>query len=437
MQLPWKKYGWSTTVLTCFVAAMHIYFFSAALVQRSYLTDDSIQYLTIAENLTVSGKFSQSFSEPLVEDLQRTPGYPVFLVLLGRSPFWILLVQHLMVLAAAWLIYRIGLDLYGPKIAASGAKLYLMQPYPVIFASYILSEVPFVFCLLVAVWAYLRFWKGAGLGMLTVALTMLSIASFLRPVALPLLVIATPLAMVKSFRLQQQRVPQLLAALILPILLVGPWMWRNQQLSGRFAFSTMGEMGMLYGRLGGLEAWRTGKELHEHSFYMAGDSVAAQNMPLTDLRSYPQGKQTHETEMLSPGMTGLTVDFFLKHPWDAFRFEVWTIWQMFKGLGYGWAMELTHSAGMAMLAAGLQLICNALILTGMVLAVIRRREWAGAEGLVFGALIVMLLVSSAVWADGRYRMVMDPLILVLALFTLRRQERIHASETVFAVAMEP
>ena len=52
-------------------------------------------------------------------------------------------------------------------------------------------------------------------------------------------------------------------------------------------------------------------------------------------------------------------------------------------------------------------------------------------------LIVMLLVSSAVWADGRYRMVMDPLILVLAMFTLRRQERIHASETVFAVAMEP
>lgn len=431
MSFPWKKYGWATTVLACFVAGMHVYFFSSALIYKSYLTDDSIQYLTLAENMAESGVFSQSFSASIVPDLQRTPGYPLFLLLLGRSPVFVLLFQHLMVLGAAWFVYKIGLDLYGHPIALSGAKLYLLQPYPVIFASYILSEVPFVFCLVVAVWAYLRFWRqGGGLRMLILAIVMLSLAAYLRPVALPLLFLASLLAVIHSMRLPRQRLIFVLPALLLPALLIGPWWMRNYQVSGKFTFSTMGEMGMLHGRLGGLETWRNDGEMHEHQFYMAGDSIASATIPLSQLRTYPIGKQTHETEILAPGMTVMTLKFFLNHPWDAFRFECWTIWQMLKGVGYGWAKDLTHSKVGGAVSAGIQLLCNALIFTGMLLAWIRRREWSGAERIVFWTVVLIVLVSSAVWADGRYRMVADPLLVILAMFTLRRQERISQTATV-------
>ena len=133
--------------------------------------------------------------------------------------------------------------------------------------------------------------------------------------------------------------------------------------------------------------------------------------------------------MLAPGMTGITLTFFLNHPWDAFRFECWTIWQMCKGIGYGWAKDLTHSQVAGIAFAGLQLLCNAAIFIGMLLAWIRRKEWSGAERIVFWTAIVLLLVSSAVWADGRYRMVVDPLLLMLTMFTLRRQERISQTAT--------
>jgi 4-amino-4-deoxy-L-arabinose transferase-like glycosyltransferase len=437
MRFPWQKYGWRLTVLACLVSAMHVYFLSAALIHKTYLTDDSVQYLTLSENLADSGIFSQSFSPPLVPDMQRTPGYPVFLMLLGRSPFWILLVQHLLVLAAAWFLYKAAADLYGHRVASSGAKLYLLQPYPVILASYVLSEVLFVFLLIVAVWAYLRFWKGAGWHMLAVSMGVLSLGAMVRPVALPLLVAAVLLAIVHLRRLPRQRFVQAAVATLLPVLLLGPWFLRNQQLSGRLTFSTMGEMGMLHGRLGGLQTWRSGREMHEHEFYMAGDSIAAESMGLTDLRHYPEGKQTHETEQLAGGMGGMTFQFFLRHPWDAIRFEAWAGWQMFKGVGYGWARELTLCKPVAVLAAGLQLLCNLLMFLGALLAVVRWREWTGAEGLVFGSIFLVLIISAAAWADGRYRMVIDPLILLLAMFPLRRQEKIQASTTFDAVHIQP
>ncbi|MEY3442780.1 MAG: hypothetical protein RLZZ519_1061 [Bacteroidota bacterium] len=436
MQLPWKKYGWGTTIFVCLVAAMHCYFLVTAWFNRSYLTDDSIQYLTLAQNMANEGIFSQSFSPPMVQDLQRTPGYPVFLLLASRSPIVVLLLQHFMVLGAAWFLYRIGLDLYGSRIAAAGGKLYLIQPYPMIFASYFLSEVPFVFFLIVATWAYLRFWKGAGWPMLSISLVMLSIAALIRPVALPLLVMAVILAMLHSIWLSQQRLLQAALAILVPAILLGPWFIRNEHISGRFVFSTMGEMGMVHGRIGGLEAWRTGKAMNEHQFYMAGDSIAGGTIPLVQLRTYAIGKQTHETEILSQGMTSLTLKFFLAHPWDAIRFEFWAFWQMFKGLGYGWAVALTHSKLAASVAAFVQLICNVLVLLGAFLALMRRKEWGGAERLVTGAILLMILVSSAAWADGRYRMVVDPLILILAMFTLRRQERIHNGTTWVATASE-
>jgi 4-amino-4-deoxy-L-arabinose transferase-like glycosyltransferase len=436
MAPPWKRYGWNITLLGVVVLAMHGYFLGAALYHRTYLTDDSIQYLTLAENLAHEGVFSQSFSAPYVPDLQRTPGYPVFLYLLGRDPALILIVQHLLVLGAVWFLYRAAREMYGARVAGAGAKIYLLQPYPIILASYVLSETLFIFLLLGGFWAYLRFWKGGGWSMLAIALGAVALAALVRPVALPLLVLAGLLALAHLYRLQHQRFLQAIVATLVPVLILGPWYWRNHAHSGKWTFSTMGEMGMLHGRLGALETWRTDGEMNEHQFYMAGDSVAALEMGLQHIRQYPEGKQTHETEQLAGGMGWLTLGFFLKHPWDAFRFELRCFWEMFTGVGYGWGRELILSKPVAMGFAGLQLLCNVFMYLGALLAMVRWREWTGPQKFTLWAIAVVLLVSAAGWADGRYRMVVDPLLMVLAMFTLRRQEKIHEAEPVVAVSSE-
>ncbi|MFM2376649.1 MAG: hypothetical protein RLZZ165_1746 [Bacteroidota bacterium] len=407
----------------CLVAAIHGYFLYSALIHRTYLTDDSIQYLTIAENLASSGEFSQGYSPPLTQDLQRTPGYPIFLLLLGRIPFLVLLVQHILVLVTAWLIYRAALESYGPRVASAGAGLYLLQPYPAIFASMVLSETLFVVLLMAAFWGFLRFWKGGGGLVLAGAMALLSLGVLVRPVAMPLLLAAVVFLSVRAVRRRSFRPSSWLAIVLVPLLVVGPWMVRNHQVSGRWMLSSMGSMGMLHGRMGGLEAWREGKPMDERHWYMAGDSIAALETGLPGLRSYPVTRQTHETELLHSDASWLTVSFFLSHPWDALRFEIRCIWEMLKGVGYGWARELTLFPAAAIGSAILQLICNLLMYIGALLGMRRWREWGVAETSAFFAILLLLLVSAAVWADGRYRMVVDPFLLVLTMSVLRRQER--------------
>ncbi len=411
------------------VLVMHGYLFTTAIVHRSYLTDDSIQYLTIAENMADAGVYSQGYAAPLVADHQRTPGYPVFLYLMGRNQFWILLVQHALVLLSGWLLYRILLLHYGPKWAFYGSMLYLLQPYPAIFASYILSETLFIFLLLGWFYFYLRFWRGDGWIALCIAMLSLCLAVLVRPVAYPLLIVACVIALLQAVKLRRQMIPQLALIVAVPLLLLGPWLLRNHRDTGQFSMSTMGAMSMLHGRLGGLEASRQGLGTDEQHLYMLGDSIAALEVGLGNLRTYPANKQTHETEQIASGLSKVTLSFFWSHPWDAFLFQVRCFLQMFKGVGYGWARDLTHSSVAAFCFAGLQLGLNILSYLGLVIAVWRRKQWRIQERLAFWTTCILLVVSATAWADGRYRVVVDPMLVLLMVFVVWNYERMQATVT--------
>lgn len=404
------------------ILVMHVVFFAAALKNQSFLTDDSIQYLTIAENMATQGQFSQTYDGQLVADMQRTPGYPIFLMLLFRSPILILLVQHLLVLAAGGLIYLIIKDAHNARLGRIMAVIYLLQPYPKIFASMILSETLFIFLLLLGVFFFVRHWKGNGAWNLTLGLLALSFAAHVRPVALPLLIVGLGLTLVHLMVKRRQALQVGLACLI-PLVLIGGWMMRNERLSGKWVFSSMGDMGMVHGRVGGLEAMRLGKGTHEHALFMAGDSIAAQEIGLGNIRSYPKIKQTHETESFAPGMKGLTFRFFFQHPIDALKFQFLSGLEMFKGVGFGWAKLLTKSKLIATISASLQFVLNLLVFLGFLMAMFRFRRWQLLERLSFGIILLVLLVSAAAWADGRYRVVIDPFFLVFLSFVLWNYEQ--------------
>ncbi len=404
------------------VLAMHGYLLVAAWQQQSYLTDDSVQYLTIAENLTQGGVFSQSYAAPLSPDVQRTPGYPVFIYLMGRNCLLILVMQHIICLFSGVLIYGILLMSAGKRWAMYGAFLYLLQPYSAILASYILSETLFIFLLLAWLWMLLKFWRGDGLHWMAASLACLSLAALVRPVALPLLILVMVVMLVKALRDRRRWWMALAAILFVPAMILGPWLVRNHQRTNQWSLSTMGPMGMLHGRLGGLEAWRKGYGTDEHYLYMLGDSIAALEIGLPALRNYPLDKQTHETEQLAAGMSGLTFNYFWHHPLDAILFQLNSIYAMLKGVGYGWATDLTHTRLAAILLAGMQLVLNILNYLGVLAALRRYRQWRAQEWMAFGAMVLILLVSSAAWADGRYRAVVDPLMVLLTVFVIQNYE---------------
>jgi hypothetical protein len=142
---------------------------------------------------------------------------------------------------------------------------------------------------------------------------------------------------------------------------------------------------------------------------MAGDSVAALELGLPNLKSYHGLQHNHETELYHPQTTSLTVKHFLQNPVLGTGFQFRAIGQQLLGTGRGWAGKVLGNPFMGNLLGGIQLIFNLLMLFGLMYAVYRIRDRIPLTTFVFGISFLVLLFSAAAWADGRYRMIVDPL----------------------------
>jgi hypothetical protein len=131
----------------------------------------------------------------------RTPGYPLFLALLGGgdeafSRALVALVQAMLVGAAAWFVGAAFLPLAGPVPALAGAWLVAVDPWTRHPAGRILTEALAMFVAAALAWMFVRAWRGrspaawAAAGALGASLTLV------RPLfalAVPMLVLAAAL----------------------------------------------------------------------------------------------------------------------------------------------------------------------------------------------------------------------------------------------------
>ncbi len=408
------------------VLTLHLLLLFVALGNESYLTDDSIQYLTLSENLIRYGVYSQSYLPPYVPDLQRTPGYPMFLVICGNSISSVLILQHLMVLLCGLVLFRIMRLFFKLRIARIGAWIWLLQPYPILMASMVLSEIPFMMALLLGVYGTLKHLQGGRLSDLIWGLGGLALAVYVRPVALPVLFLLQSILLMKMIRpkfgstvlaaLKPSSRPWIpfSISLVILFLLIGPWIIRNHAISGRWVLSSMGDIGMVHGRLGGLEAFRQDLGVGETQLFRLGDSLAIQKGGLQGYRKYYSVKQSHETELFRSGTTSATIDYYLRHPVDGVLFQGKSLLAMLQGVGFGWSVHLTGSNLAAYLLAGLQLLANVMMFSGCIWALYWFRKWPSYLGFIFWSSLLILWISNSAWADGRYRMVVDPFLVVLS-----------------------
>ena len=408
----WQDRRWVTGrkdwLFLTLVLAAHFWALGQALATQRYLIDDSIQYLTLSENLFSSGQFSQSYLNPFVPDVQRTPGYPAFLGVLGNAPWLVLFLQHALVILSGWLLFRLLALRFGPGWGRLGSFAWLAQPYPIVLASFVLSEVLFIACFLAGLWAWMAFRQRGAWQMGALAVLGLAVAAYVRPIGLPVLGLLVVAEGTVAIRKRQWEI--LAGSVLLPILLVGPWMLRNQAVSGRWTFSSMGEMGLVHGRLGGMAAWKSGAGVDENVLYRMGDSLAAEVLGFQNLRTYYCEKQNHETELFREGMLGWTVKAHLQDPVAAVGSQLSNLLGMLKGVAFGWTLRLSGKTWVAWIVAGLQGILNVVMYLGVLGALFKFRSWRKEDGVILGVVIAMFLISMAAWADGRYRMVMDPLL---------------------------
>lgn len=217
---------------------------------------DTMSYLLPGVNLLHIGRFF-NLNGP---ELDRTPGYPLFLALTAQHGFlFAALAQIVLSVFTIWLVARIAYTLFAhhPRrrtLARLAAWLMVFEPLSVAYSIKLYPETLFLFFLLLTVYLLLRFLSRRSLTHLTLAAISLAAATYIKPITLylPLFVaFALLLYLRRTARLRWQAP---LVILLFSIALIMPWQLRNQRVAGFNGFTSVQQKNLYFFQAAGLRA---------------------------------------------------------------------------------------------------------------------------------------------------------------------------------------
>ena len=386
----------------------HLILIFVALNRFSFWLDDSVQYVTIAENLRNFGSYSQCYLQPEIPDVQRTPGYPFSLYILGGVPLLVLFFQHLAVFWIARNLYLSARLFYSEQTARLTAYFWLLQPFTVHYASLMLAEIFAIAWLSYGVFKTLKFIRLRKVPDAVLSILAICIGAYFKPV----LLVVIPVFLISGllFLIFDNKWAYVIWLIIIPITTLLPWYLRNASVSGRFTFSTVGDISMFYGRLGAVEALKRGFPMDEHHAVLAGDLHIAESVGQPVFKQYVSDYQTHETELLSASANKESLRFLFKNPVQTLRLIVTAGLRMYQGVGYRTAEHITGSKLYAFVTSAIQASVLLLFAVSFLLYISNFLEAHFVHHWTFGIVLLLMLAGATAWADGRYRFMADLLL---------------------------
>lgn len=216
------------------------------------IQSDTGSYLRPGSNLLLHGQFASGG----VPEIDRTPGYPLFLALLScAGPLAASLAQVILSAASVVLVYRIARALYaGERVALLAAWLVAFEPLTAVYSVVLLSETLFLFLLLLALERLIAFLSTYRLRLLAVSGLALAAAAYVRPIAYYLpFVLAIGLAVaLRRVPILRWKAPAVLLLCSIPWL--AAWQLRNYLETGFAGFSSVQPQDLYYFSAGGVTA---------------------------------------------------------------------------------------------------------------------------------------------------------------------------------------
>jgi hypothetical protein len=211
---------------------------------------DTQSYLEPGRNLLFHGLYTSGG----LPEIDRTPGYPLFVMLSGMALNNVLLaasIQIFISLASLLLIHRIASRNFpGTQAGVIAAWLYAIEPLSALYALRLMPETLFILFLLIVIDRLLAFQTTAKLSNLYLAGITLAIATYIRPISyylvFPLAIALTITSARPAFRAKglMWKAPILLLATVLPLLAI--WQIRNSIETGYSGFSSIVEKNLYF-----------------------------------------------------------------------------------------------------------------------------------------------------------------------------------------------
>lgn len=222
------------------ILLVHFLFFAFALIQEAQPLNDSQEYLQAAENLYQEGVlYSDDLNGAIREEAytRRPPVYPLLLglALMTGSAFPVLLLQMLLSLLSITLVYKMFIK--DPKHVWLPALLLLMTPAQFIYSNQVMAEIPFQCILVLLLWCIYRYEESSTKNRLIwLANLLLTLGMATKPVLFPL---ALLWMLISIFIFLRIRKTVFLVALLLPLLWISVYTFRNHTRTGSLQYSSI------------------------------------------------------------------------------------------------------------------------------------------------------------------------------------------------------
>ena len=239
---------------------------------------DSPLYHQLACTLLDHHRFAESeIAEP---DPLRTPVYPVFVAgiygVFGRIPWFISIFQILLDTLSCYLLFWTLNRLINHKVALIAAFFYAIDPYLILFTSALLTEILFVFFLVMtlSLFGWLLYHEGKrkltlGYGLLGL---IIGLATLIRPISLYLPIFLVGFLLVAYWKKLLIALKYSAALVIVFLCVISPWLIRNHALFGRASLTYIDSWDLLALNVGAMEAGKRHQNLLTTRFQLLAEA---------------------------------------------------------------------------------------------------------------------------------------------------------------------
>ena len=225
--------GRLTLILACILVILHLGAFSYRVLVGANETVDSAEYLQCAQNASngqgfQSNKDGETFSEEAVT--RRPPGYPAIILAMGQSKNSTMGIQVILSLST------IGLCILALRRFTKGRMPinflltgFILTPSQVIYATSIMSEIPFQFFLTLGIVSAIFFFQDRSIKWIFISALAISIGFTIKPVLYPLAILFSIAGLAYAFWKKNFRIVPTILIPVACVFALASWNYARTQ----------------------------------------------------------------------------------------------------------------------------------------------------------------------------------------------------------------